>query len=182
MKKLFFIITAISFLAISCEMVEDVLDDLTKFDLDYSTTVNIPSQPGIEIPIPIVIETPNINTGSKSTFEVKNTAENLVEEIGLKNLSLVITSPAEQTFDFLSSIEVYLISDGLPEVKIASIDNVEDGLTELVLDVDNADLKEYIFADDIKLKLIITTDKIVTAETAIDVKSTFFVDAKILGV
>ncbi len=178
MKKLFLIITAVSFFAVSCEM----LDKLTQFDLDYDTSVDIPSQAGIDTPIPIDITTPDINTNSESTFELKNTAENLVEEIVLKNISLVITSPDEQTFDFLKSIDVYLIAEGLTEVKIASIDNVEDGLTELALDVDNTDLKEYIFADTMKLRLKITPDKIVTTETSIDVKSTFFVDAKILGI
>lgn len=181
MKKLFLIITAVSFLAASCELV-DKLDDLTQFDLDYDTSIDIPSQEGLVTPIPIDITTPDINTDSESAFELKNTAENLVEEIILKSLKLVITSPHEQTLDFLKSIEIYLIAEGLTEVKIASIDNVEDGLTELVLDVDDTDLKEYIFADTMKLKLKITPDKIVSTETSISVESTFFVDAKILGI
>jgi hypothetical protein len=178
MKKLFLIIAAVSFFTVSCEM----LDKLTQFNLNYDTSFDIPSQEGLDTPIPIDITTPDINTDSEATFEGKSTAKNLVEEIVLKNISLVITSPDEQTFDFLKSIEVYLIADGLAEVKIASDDNVEDGLTELVLDIDNTDLKEYIFANTIKLRLNITPDEIVTTETSIDINSTFFVDAKILGI
>ena len=49
----------------------DVIDELTKFDLDYQTNYSI--APTILIDTPFSLDTPDITTDSESSFENNNT-------------------------------------------------------------------------------------------------------------
>ena len=65
MKKLFLIITALSFLMVSCEF----LDKLTQFDMDYDSSFTVIS--GIPVNVPFDLMTPAVQTNSESIFKGK---------------------------------------------------------------------------------------------------------------
>lgn len=155
------------------------LDELTKFNMDYDTQVTIPSSAGINLPFDVL--TPDTETNSESTFESNDTRKDLIEEIKLTQLQLVITSPSDADFSFLESIEVFISADGLDELKIASKVEVPETVSTLDLEVSDTDLKDYIKKDNYSLRLNTVTDEAMSQDHQIDVKSTFFVDAKILG-
>ena len=157
----------------------DKVDELTKFNIEYDSQVTIPASAGIDLPFDVF--TPEMETNSESQFEVNDTRKDLIEEIKLTQLQLTITSPDGEDFSFLNSIEVYISAEGLEEIKIAE-EQVEENVGS-VLDVDvlDKDLKEYIKKDNFNLRLNTVTDEVLKADHDIDVKSTFFVDAKILG-
>ncbi|MBM1104789.1 hypothetical protein JQC67_01440 [Aurantibacter crassamenti] len=157
----------------------DKLDELTKFSIDYDAQVTIPSSAGINLPFDVL--TPDTETNSESKFESNDTRKDLIEEIKLTELQLVITSPDDTDFSFLESIEVYIDADGLDEIKIASKYEVPESGSTLDLDVSDVDLKEYIKKDSYNLRLNTVTDEAMSQDHDINVKSTFFVDAKILG-
>jgi len=174
MRKILFAFS-LFLLFINC----DKIDDLTKFNLDYDTQVTIPSSAGINLPFDVL--TPDTETNSSSRFESNDTRKDLIEEIRLTQLQLVITSPSDADFSFLESIEVYISADGLDEIKIASKVDVPEDVSTLDLEVSDSDLKEYIKKDSYSLRLNTVTDEAISQDHEIDVKSTFFVDAKILG-
>ncbi|NPA36595.1 MAG: hypothetical protein GXO47_07075 [Chlorobi bacterium] len=176
MKKLFIIVAALSILAVSCE----VLDELTQFDMSYDSTFTVDS--AIPINVPFDISTPPVQTNSESTFEGYNTAKNLIDEITLKKMKLIITAPEGENFDFLSNLELYINADGLDEELIASIDNIPEGQTELLLDVENTNIKDFIYADEFQLRVKTTTDEILTQDIEIKAEYVFHVNAKILGI
>ena len=158
----------------------DKLDELTKFDIAYNQRVTIPSSTGIDLPFDII--TPEIETNSESKFEVNDTRKDLVEEIRLTELEMVIISPTEADFSFLNSVEVYISADGLEEILVASLDEVPDNAgNTILLNTADVDLKEYIKKDAFSLRLNTVTDELMSSNHEIDVNSTFFVDAKILG-
>ncbi|WP_405400681.1 hypothetical protein [Maribacter sp. Asnod2-G09] len=158
----------------------DKLDELTKFDMEYSQRATIPSSAGIDLPFDVF--TPEMETNSESTFEVNDTRKDLIEEIKLTELELVIISPESADFSFLNSIEVYISADGLEEIRIASLDEVpEDAGNKITLDTSDTDLKEYIKSDEFSLRLNTVTDELMSSDHELEVNSTFFVDAKILG-
>ncbi|WP_289061290.1 hypothetical protein [uncultured Zobellia sp.] len=175
MRKFLLILTVFATLT-SC----DKLDELTKFDLDYTTQVTIPSTAGIDLPFEIF--TPDVETNSESEFEVNDTRKDLIEEIKLTKLELEITSPDDSDFSFLESLKVYISAEDLDEIMIASKDEIEETVGD-VLDVDviDVDLKDYIKKDKFNLRLETVTDEAMSTDHEIDVNSTFFVDAKILG-
>jgi len=170
------LILSILFLTISC----DKIDELTKFNLNYKSSVVIPASTGIDLPFDVF--TPEMETDSESQFEVNDTRKDLIEEIKLTELNLVITSPDNADFSFLNSIEVYIAADGLEEIKIAEKEEVDENAgNTLDVDVFDVDLKEYIKKDNFNLRLKTVTDEVISTDHQIEVNSTFFVDAKILG-
>jgi len=158
----------------------DKIDDLTKFDIEYQSQVVIPASAGVDLPFSVF--TPETETDSESRFEVNDTRKDLIEEIILTELQMVITSPSGSDFSFLNSIKVYIAAEGLEEVLIAE-QEVPDGVgSTLDVDVLDIDLQEYIKKDEFNLRIKTVTDEIIESDHEIDITSTFFVDARILGI
>ncbi|MDX1362714.1 MAG: hypothetical protein R3243_00805 [Arenibacter latericius] len=158
----------------------DKLDELTKFEMDYSQRVVIPSSTGVDLPFDVY--SPETETNSSSEFAVNDTRKDLIEEIILRKLTLKLKSPEEEDFSFLESIKVYMSADDLPEIRIAWNEEVAattGGTLELLTSGD--DLKDYIKKDKFTLRLETVTDEFLSSDHEIDVLSVFFVDAKVLG-
>ena len=154
--------------------------ELTKFDMEYNSTVSIPSNTGINLPFNII--TPPITTNSQSTFQSNNTNSSLVEAITLKQMTMTITSPSGADFSFLQSVYLYISADGLPEQLIAFKDPVSTTAgNSVTLDTENVNLMDYIIKDQFTLKVTSTTDETILQDHTIEVNSIFEVDAKILG-
>lgn len=160
----------------SCKKV----DELTKFDMDYNTTVVIPSSSGINLPFNVI--SPSMSTNSEATFEVNDTRKDLIEEILLKKLELRVDSPNGGDFGFLESVEIYINAQDLNELKIAWYDNVPQNQgNTLEIFTTEADLKEYVKKDNFTLRVKTVTDEVIASDYHINIYSQFFVDAKILG-
>jgi hypothetical protein len=158
----------------------DKLDELTMFDLDYTTQYTIESSTILDLPFSVI--TPEVTTNSESEFENNDTRSDLVESIVLTNLTLTLISPQEGNFNFLNEIEVFIQADNLPEVLIASrVAIPEDGSSQLTLDTTGEELKEYIKKDSYTLKVTTVTDSNINQDHTIDIRTVFAVDAKILG-
>jgi len=176
-KKILMLALLMGITLVSCKK----LDKLTQFDITYHSEVTVPAAVPINVPFDIL--TPEVETNTEEEFENNNTHKDLIEEITLKKLVLTIIDPADETFDFLNSIEVYIETDDLPEKKIAWKEDIpENGLQQLELDTSGEDLKEYLMEDSFKLKVKTKTDHATTRDITIDIKTVFHVNAKILGV
>jgi hypothetical protein len=178
LKNPFIAFVAISVILTSCKLI----DKLTQFNVPYTSNFTIPASP-----IPGLlgdIFTPDISTNSEQVFSNNNTNSGLLEQVLLKTLKLTITSPSGKKFDFLKSADVYLSADGLAEIKVASIDNIDDATVgnSINMVTSNEDLKEYLKKSKFKIRVVTTTDKIVTEDVSVKIDASFFVDAKILGV
>jgi hypothetical protein len=158
-----------------------VLDKLTQFHVTYDSQITIPKTLGIDLPIDVL--TPDINSDSNSEFESNNTHKDLIDVIYPTEITLTITAPEESTFDFLKNIEIDISADGLAEKKIAWLDDIpKTGLKTITLNVSSDNLKAYILKDSFKLHTKTTTRELVSHDTDVSIHTTFFVNAKILGV
>ncbi len=177
MKKLkFLLFVTLAFAFNSCEN----LDKYTKFNLDFTQQISIEASTAINLPFNF--PTPPVTTNSESAFKSNNTNKDLVEKIELTKLQLTVLSPAGEDFSILKSIEVFINSPGLSETRVAWLNNVPVSQSTIQLDVSNSDLKDYIFADTFSLKVTTVTDELNTRDYQIEIKSTFNVNAKILGI
>ncbi len=177
MKKILLLISVILLTYSSCKEI----DKLTHFYMDY--TSNITVQSTFVIDIPFNVWTPNITTNSEETFANNETRTDLIEKIILTELRMSIISPESQSFDFLKSIEIYISAEGVEEKKIAWHDNVpQTDLSYIDLETSEDDLKEYITKDEYSLRSQTVTRQLISSSTDIEIKNTFFVDAKILGI
>ena len=158
-----------------------IVDELTKFDIDYQTNYSI--APTTLINSPFSIFTPDVTTESESTFENNNTRTDLIESIKLKNIKLTIESPEDGTFNFLKEIHVYIEANDIDEVEIANRFNLEDiNSNTILLDIIDEELKAFIKKDSYKLRVKTVTDETINETHTIIIDTKFRVDAKILGV
>ena len=106
----------------------------------------------------------------------------MIEEISLKELRLVVTSPDDATLDFLNKIELFIKADGVDEELVAWAYDIPAGTTDLELETESVNLKDFILADEYQLRIKTTTDELISKDIDVDVKTVFHVNASILGI
>lgn len=152
----------------------------TSFNMDYESTIII--QNGLGISTPVSFNTPEIESNSESEFEVNDTRKDKIQHINLSSLNLEITAPANQEFDFIEDIELFISADGLDEILLAYTYNIENSVgNTLVLTCSQNDFQEYIKKDKFKLRLRTMTDEYNLNDVEIKIKGKFRVDAKLIG-
>jgi len=177
MKKNLLLLSLTFVLLLNCS----VVDELTKFDLDYQTNYSIASTTIINTPFDLF--TPDVTTESESSFENNDTRKDLIESIKLKKIKLTIDAPEDGNFNFLKEMHVYIDADGVEEVEIANLFDLEDtNSNTLELDIVGPELKEFIKKDSYKLRIKTVTDETISETHDIIIDTKFRVDAKILGV
>lgn len=155
-------------------------EGFTIFNMDYESAIVI--QSGIGINIPYSLNTPDIATNSESAFEVNDTRKDKIEHITLKSLKLEITSPAGQEFDFLKDIELFISADGLDEMKLATIYEIENSVGNTInLTCLDSDFQEYIKSDEVNLRVRTVSDELNLFDVEVKINATFLVDAKLIG-
>lgn len=155
------------------------VEKLTQFTMDFDSQVTIPANAPINIPISVA--TPEVPTNSQSTFDGNKTNAASIDEIQLQTMTLTVISPAGNNFDFFKSVEVFMTAEGLAEVSLGSNTDVADGITSLDLTTTGVNIKDYITAEKFSIRVATTTDEVITQDHEINIKTVFFVDAKVLG-
>ncbi|MFA9390689.1 MAG: hypothetical protein ACERKD_12825 [Prolixibacteraceae bacterium] len=189
MNKLVFVILAVM-LSTSCKKVIDAVDEFTKFNMPYETTVTIPGiansfiSDGTNIPkTPISLDIPGFATNSSEYFANNKTSSELVENITLTDATLTLILPEGKDFSFLSSLEIYLSAEGLDEIMIAWNDSISNDIgNELTLETTENNLKAYIMKDTIAFKIDAVVQKFIGIDYEVKLNTNFLIDAKILGI
>lgn len=175
MKKLWVVSLGLILLS-GCEKARE----LTQFTFETNTEVTIPAATGVNLPINIF--TPDVETNSSQTFENNNTRTDLIEEIRLDECELSIVAPASANFDFLKTIRIYIEAQDLPEILVAEKADMPNGQGQTIdLDVTGVDLTEYIRQPTYNLRVQVVTDEIPSSDIDINVRTLFFVDARVFG-
>lgn len=73
----------------------------------------------------------------------------------LDRLTLEVLSPDDADLSFIDEIEVYAESDQLGRVRVAYLGEVADGATEVELETDDVDLRNYVAAPEVTLVAVI---------------------------
>lgn len=159
MKKIFsclFIISLIGF-GLSCKKKE--VDKLTEFDINYTTNLSVPSA-SIPVNSPttsVEFTTPNIPTQQSTKFSAEGTAKSLISEIKMTKFD-ISTVGAGTNLDYLKSVTIYIKAANVGEQQIASKTNIPTGLTAISMDLQDTNIKNYIFEDNIQFRVVATFD------------------------
>lgn len=124
------------------------LQNLLTFEISSTENIKIPATSLVTIPIISPVDVP---VNSEESFEQNNTRANLVKEVVLQNLTLTITDPATDNFNFLKSISISIGTDQNDKVEIASLDSVPLGVSTIQLKPKNIKLDKYIKASNYTL-------------------------------
>lgn len=173
MKKILgvLIISSLVALNLSCKK-----DKPTEFDIDYTSTLTIPST-SITVNVPADFDSPEIPTNSKDKFTSEKTVQNLVDEIRLTKFDL---SVANGNLNFLKSLSIYLKTSGLGDVLIASKTSIPQGVSSLAMDLQDVNIKEYIFKDKIQFRVNVTIQTGLAATQQLKMDQTVHVKAKLV--
>lgn len=158
------------------------IDKKTQFDIVVEKEVEVPSLVGINLPFNL--PTTAIQSDINKQLEIKNKKKKKIEKIYLRELEASILSPSSQDFNFLKSIKLYISAESLDEILVAeALDLTNQNLTQLqITPLENKDLTSYVKKDNINLRVEIVTDETIFQKINLNIKSTFWVDAKIMGI
>lgn len=180
MKRKFILFYLPFLLLINCDVIDDAINDLTKFDIDYETEQSIIAIPLTGIPVSF---TSDIETEFESKLENNNTNSDLIESVKLKGLTIKVISPNGGNFNFLKQIQIFISAENLEEVEVANLfDITNTNVNSLNLDIINTELKNYLIKDTFKLRILATADETTSETYNIEFIKTFEIDAKILGI
>ncbi len=157
----------------SCKKV----DELTEFDISYSSEAAIPGSP-YDTSGAVDFLIPDIKTESSTKFAAGGTSKDFIDGIYLK--SLTITNQSGD-LDFMDAMSVFISADGLPEVLLASKINFPKGTNSVVLDPGGNNIKEYIFKDAISLRLGATVNSLRPEEQKLKIDQVMRVSGKKLS-
>lgn len=102
------------------------------------------------------ITTSLVATNIASQMQANNTSTSLVQSVKLQTITLTITTPPGQTFAFLQSARVFIYTDSLPPVEIASDQNIASTSDTLNMTIDAVELKPYLISNTFGMKFIAT--------------------------
>lgn len=173
MKKILFLapVLAVLVLLTSCKKI----DELLTFYIEDSQSVKIASNFPIGQVVPL---TPiAVPTRSDEKFKNENTSANLVKDVKLDRLTLTITDPNAENFDFLQSISLYISTDSNDRILLASLDNVPTGVTTLQLTPTTQKLDKYVKASSYTLSTEARIRRPISRDITIRTDSRFKVTA-----
>lgn len=114
-------------------------------------------------------------------FRNQGYSKEQIDSVRMERFSLAIESPEDGNFDFLDSIRFYANAEGQPEVLIAEIDPVPEGVAALELDVDpTVELQPYVVAPSVTITTRATGLR-PPEETVVDAEAVFDVDVNVTG-
>lgn len=170
MKKVSFFLLFSLFSILSCKKINQLLT----FDISNSENIKIPASTLINVPI---ISPVPVTASSEESFENNNTKASLVKDVVLKKLTLTITDPATENFNFLKNIKIFIGTDQNDKILLASLDNVPTDVSTIELISSNSKLDKYIKASSYTLYTEVTLRSNVANELTVRADSKFKVTA-----
>ena len=158
MKKIAFLAIAALVLLAACQKIKSIAN--INFNIPFSQTVEVPSidgftygvplsNGGLSLPFPAV----SVATNAGQLFTQYHASSKNVVDAHVNNIDLQITS-ADQNFDFLDTIQLYISTESLPEILVAYQYNIPKGQTKVNLTiVPGLNLKNYVVQDSVTLRM-----------------------------
>jgi hypothetical protein len=160
------------------------VDKLTEFDINYSTNLTIPSA-SITVTTPttsVEFTTPNVPTQQSTKFSAEGTAQNLIDQIKMTkfDISAVSSGTTSVNLDYLKSLTVYIKAAGVGEQMIATKTSIPTGATSLSMDLQDVNIKNYIFQDNIQFRVLAIFDASAATDQILKMDETVHINATLL--
>ena len=164
MKKTHILISLAVMVGIVSTGCEELFGDLLKFDTNYYG-YDITIEPSDTLGL--LTFTEEVITGDLDPVLQENgvSRDNLKSAILKEGKAKIQTMGF--TFDPVSDIELHISSEGLGSKKIAWLDPIPEGATEITLELTGDDLKDYLLADEFTIMAVGTLTSQVESEVVI---------------
>ncbi len=153
----------------------DKLDDLLTFYINHDETIKIESNFPVGAVVPVTPVT--VSTNSEESFKNNKTRSEMIKDVTLNKLTLTISDPQGENFNFLKGIEIYISNAEQGETKLAYLEEVPQNVSTLTLQSTNAKLDDYIKGDTYTIRTKATLAKPVSQDVSIKADMRFKVTA-----
>jgi hypothetical protein len=109
-----------------------------------------------EVDVMSLDELVNLDGVSREALAEAGVEEGDLSHLTILEMSFAVLEPADADLDFLQAVEVWLSTDALGDVQIASEDPLPSGVTEFPADVTDADLAPYVLGDGLTVSTFAT--------------------------
>jgi hypothetical protein len=182
MKKAINVFAFIALIVFSLSCKKKKVDELTEFDIEYTANLSVPSA-SIAVNSPttsVEFVTPNIPSRQLSVFSAKKTAKYLVDEIKFTRFDLTAAGTGAN-LDFLKSVSIYMKAANAGEQLIVGKSSFPTGITATSLELDDVNIKKFIFEDNFQLRVVAIFDATSTvADQTLKMDQTVHVKATVL--
>jgi hypothetical protein len=147
------------------------------FNVNQSQDFTIPANSLLDLPL---LQIP-VTTNWSQTFSNNNTDKDHIDHLTLSSLTLTATGPQGQTWGYLKSVQINIVADGLPEITLASVDNIpNDAGATLPLTPTTTDLAAYGKKDNFTLNIKATQKQALGHDVQARADMTFHVVAQLI--
>lgn len=163
---------------IICIIFSSCKNGMINFNLNFTHEAII--QNTLPVNVPVNLFTPETTTNTEKELEVRDSQKNLVEEVILETLTIEITSPQNQNFNFLQKIEIYINSPKNNEIKVAEKFEIPESQKKINLNAFDVNLKEYLVDDNFTLRIKTVTNQIPGQDVELEIYTDFNISAKVI--
>ena len=118
MKKILFLLPlAVLLLAVGCKKI----DQLLTFYIEDQQNIKVAGNPVVGL---VSFSPVAVTTRSEERFKNEDTRADLVKDVSLNKLTLTITDPNNENFNFLESVTLYISTDQNDRVPLATLNPV----------------------------------------------------------
>ncbi len=180
MKKSIWICVVLAIAIVSsCKKVKDLAT--ISVNIPYTQHVSIPNNSGYAygFPLPaggvdISIPSVAVPTNSKAYLDQYHTNGDKVIKVGLNGLTLQLTAPQNQNFDFLDTVRLYISAPGHLEQLVAYKYGVEKGMQVIALTTNpDVNLKDYFLEETMNFRVGMHINAVPDPRAEMDIKSVF---------
>ncbi len=136
---------ALALIASACESIDDI-------DVEVSGSAAIAARTVIDDLTALVPFEGLDEVDFEQEFRNQGVAEEDVDSVRVKRFVLTLASPPSQSFDFLERVAFFASADGLPEVRIASVDAIDPETRTIELALDDVELEPYATAERMRVR------------------------------
>ncbi len=179
MKKLLFGALGLMILSGFMQSCEDLLGDLLDFDTGYYSvnfTINEEDEIGA-----YVWAQEAIRSDIDSLLDKNGLSRDNIDEVTIKEVIFLINNEdTSYNFNPIKSAKASLSADKVIERIVAEVDDVPDGVREIVFDdLKDTDVKAYLLSSEFKLKTSGVIDEPITDAIDVKAKIRFKISAKL---
>ena len=130
---------------------------------------------------PTTLPAVTVTSTATTTYANNNTKAQYVQDVTLQQLTLTATSPAGQTFDIVTSVQLFISTDaaGTNKVLLASQDQIPAGATTIQLNPTDAKLDMYLQGSSYALTSVVKLKQNPAQDVVVRVDSKFNVAASL---
>lgn len=173
-----------AFIGIGCNQIKDAI--IINKDLDYNATLEVNGVPGLPdtvVSLPqsgVRADFPKVTsaTNAQQYMTDYNTSGDNVSSVIISKMSLEMTQPDGQDFNFIDSVNVYLSASGLDELLMGYRYDIPKGTKTIDLTREDNNIKEYFLKDSVSFRISAHFVEIPKDSGKMDLKTVFGLVAK----